>query len=408
MRHLIVVASALLSLNLRAADAVWLTYGPDGVTARTIVTARECPHITIDGRRERMRVRSLPSKDYPVTGCEAAIPRGATSAHIGDRSLPVAKIGRTAKIAILGDTGCRRKVSDKGKPSIQDCSDPKAWPFEAIAESIAAWEPDLILNVGDYYYREAVQSGGTWVPSTYDWSRWNADWFEPAAKLLPSAPWVMVRGNHESCDRAAEGWFRFLDPRNYLWEDKRMCKSNLDYTPPYEVKVGDMRFIVLDSAAISDYMVDPAQVTIVANQLGLYANKAAGAWLMLHHPIWAFGSYGGETAVMWTAWNQAAPNVPNAALALTGHMHLLEMLSFDDNRIPQLVVGNGGTALDKAGQAPTGPIGGRTVSQFFAHDQFGWVAATQTEGTWTFDIRDTNGKSQAICTWREGNALTCP
>ncbi len=406
MRNSILAALALLSLNLRAADPVWLTYGPDGPTARTIVTSGDCPHITIDGRRERMRVRNLPGKNYRVTSCEAAVPTTAASASIGDHPLPVAKLGRTAKIAILGDTGCRRKVSN-GKASIQDCNDPKAWPFEAVTNSIAEWDPDLILNVGDYYYREAVMSGGKWVPSSYDWSRWNADWFKPAAKLLPNAPWVMVRGNHESCDRAAEGWFRFLDPRPYLYEDKRMCKSNLEYTPPYAVTVGEMRFIVIDSAGVSDYMVDPTQVDIVANQLSLYANKAAGAWMMLHHPIWAFGSYGGETAVMWTAWNQAGANAPNPALMLTGHMHLLEMLSFTDNRIPQLVIGNGGTELDKASAPPKGPIGGRDVANFFAHDQFGWVAATQTDGTWTFDIRDTMGKSQASCTWREGSALTC-
>lgn len=407
MRNLLLAAFALLPLNLYANDPVWLTYGPDGPTARTIVTGGECPHITIDGRRERMRIRTLPGKNYNVTSCEAAVPAIAKSASIGDRPLPVSKLGRTAKIAIFGDTGCRRKVSDKGKPSIQDCKDPKAWPFKAVADSIAEWDPDLILNVGDYYYREAVMSGGKWVPSTYDWSRWNADWFEPAAKVLPSAPWVMVRGNHESCDRAAEGWFRFLEPRSYLWEDVRMCKSNLEFTPPYEVRVGEMRFIVYDSAGFADWKVDPDQVNIMANQLGIYKNKAAGAWMMLHHPFWAFGSYGGETTVMWTAWNQAGANVPDPALMLTGHMHLLEMLSFNDNRIPQLVIGNGGTALDKAGPPPDGPIGGRTVSNFFAHDEFGWVAATQTAGNWTFDIRDTKGKSQATCTWREGSALTC-
>src|SRR5688500_7713541 len=130
MRKLILVALALLSLNLHAADPVWLTYGPDGPTARTIVAGADCPHITLDGRRERMRIRTLPGKDYRVTSCEAAVPATTRSASIGDQPLPVSKLGRTAKIAILGDTGCRRKVSDKGKASVQDCSDPKAWPFE--------------------------------------------------------------------------------------------------------------------------------------------------------------------------------------------------------------------------------------------------------------------------------------
>jgi len=415
MRNLFAAAICALFLSLNAVAAehpVWLTYGPDGeVSARTIVDGTAaCPHIEIDGRREQMRVRSLPGKLYPVTSCEATLPAGAIAASIDGRALPVAKLGRTEKVAILGDTGCRRKVSDSGKPSIQDCNDPAAWPFKQVADSIADWDPDLILNVGDYYYREAICRNGKCVKSTYDWSRWNADWFTPAAKALPSAPWILVRGNHEDCDRAAEGWFRFLDPRDYLWENAKTCQSNLQWTPPYDVRVGNLRFIVIDSATISDWLnpPDPKQVEIMANQLRLYTNKAAGAWMMLHHPFWGYGSWGPETQAMWTAWNATGADAPNPALMLTGHMHLLEMISFSDNRIPQLVVGNGGTALDPP---PTDAIGkviaGRTVTEFYGDDDFGWIAATRDGNGWIFDIRDEHGKSKKTCGWKEGEALVC-
>ena len=30
-------------------------------------------------------------------------------------------------------------------------------------------------------------------------------------ELLATAPWILLRGNHEDCSRAGEGWFRFLD-----------------------------------------------------------------------------------------------------------------------------------------------------------------------------------------------------
>lgn len=410
MRTSILAAFALLSLSVHAHDPVWLTYGAEGVTARTIVgKTAECPHITIDGRRERMHVRALPGPNYAVTSCEAMVPEGAKAVSIGDQALPAHKLGRHARIAILGDTGCRRKLGSNGKPpSIQDCKDPKAWPFKAVADSIADWDPDLILDVGDYYYREAVKSAnGQWVKSTYDWSRWNADWFTPADRLLPNAPWVMVRGNHESCDRAAEGWFRFLDTRRYSYENQKQCKSNLDWTPPYELRVGDLRFLVFDSAAIADWKVDETQLDIVVNQLGLYAGKGADAWMLLHHPFWAHNKGGDETEVMWTAWTKAGAKVPDPELMLNGHMHLLEMLSFADKRIPQLVVGNGGTALDSAPDDPTMPIGGRTVADFYAHDDFGWVAATREGANWTFEIRDTKGKTKATCAWSEGNALAC-
>lgn len=411
MRSSLAVVLTLLSLSVYAEDPVWISYGPDGPSARTIVAAgSECPEITIDGRRERMRTRSLPGGLYPVRGCEAALPAGAAEASIGGRALPVDKLGRTAKIAILGDTGCRRALSHSGgPPSIQDCNDPKAWPFKQIADSIAAWDPDLILNVGDYYYREATCRSGKCVKSTYDWSRWNADFFTPAAKLLPAAPWVLTRGNHEDCDRAAEGWFRFLDPRDYVWENTRTCKSNLVYTPPYDVRIGELRLIVYDSSGITDYKLDPAQVEVMKNQLGLYANKAGGAWMMLHHPFWGFGAWGPETRTMWTAWNDAGANVPNPALMLTGHMHLLEMVSYSDNRLPQIVAGNGGTALDPAPKpdAKGQVVGGRTISEFYAESGFGWIAATHDGGTWRFDIRDEFGKPKATCTWREGAPLTC-
>jgi Calcineurin-like phosphoesterase len=412
MRNLL-LALALLPLSVHAQDSapVWLTYGPDGPVARTYVAAgSECPHITIDGRQERMRIRALAGPNYKMTSCEAHVPVIAKSASIGERPLPVHKLHKTAKVAILGDTGCRRALGYGGKPpNIQDCNDIKKWPFETVANSIADWDPDLILNVGDYYYREAIKTkSGTWVKSTYDWSRWNADFFTPAARLLPNAPWVMSRGNHESCDRAAEGWFRYLDTRRYSYESQKMCKSNLDWTPPYDLRIGDMRVIVYDSSAIVDYEVESNQVDIVKNQLGLYAGKAAGAWMMLHHPFWGWAKGGQETETMSNAWAAAKADVPNPALMLSGHMHLLELSSFSDNVLPQLVVGNGGTDLDHPEpEAPTEPVAGRTVTDFFAHDDFGWIAATHDGGKWTFDIRDQYGKSIAVCGWAEGSAVTC-
>ncbi len=48
-------------------------------------------------------------------------------------------------------------------------------------------------------------------PWGYGWDAWNADFFTPAAPLLAAAPWAAVRGNHESCARAGQGWWRFLD-----------------------------------------------------------------------------------------------------------------------------------------------------------------------------------------------------
>ena len=376
--------------------AAWIAYGPAGPIARTIVTnGTDCPAIRIDGTDVKMRVHSTPAPNYPVTVCDAPIAPSVKSASIDGTPLPVSKLNRSVKVAILGDTGCRRKVGKSGQPpAIQNCSDPKAWPFKQVAESVAAWDPDVILHVGDYYYREATcKSDGTCQPSTYNWARWKADFFDPAQKLLPNAPWVLVRGNHESCSRAAEGWFRLLETRPYHWENTKTCNSNLTFTPPYLVTFGDMSIGVIDSSGAADAL-DQTQVPIYANQLALVAKGTPGTWLMLHHPFWA-DSYGDEDSeTMAAAWQQTP--IPNLGLVLSGHIHALEILGFSDQRIPQLVVGNGGTALDPAVADPIGQaLGGRTVASFFQDNDFGFIAATHEGNTWTFDIRSADGQSKA-------------
>ena len=112
---------------------------------------------------------------------------------------------------MIGDTGCRLKGKE-----IQACNDPTAYPFAKTAQLAAAWKPDLVLHVGDYHYREnecpASAPGCEGSPWGYGWDAWSADFFSPGAPLLNAAPMVMVRGNHENCFRAGQGWMRFLDP----------------------------------------------------------------------------------------------------------------------------------------------------------------------------------------------------
>ena len=131
------------------------------------------------------------------------------------------------------------------------------------------------------------------------------------------------------------------------------------------------------------------------NELALYAKSAPGSWLMLHHPFWAQGPGGEETPVLAAAWQGAGANVPPIALVLAGHLHALELLSFSDNGTPQFVVGNGGTALDNAVSAPT-QLGGRTVSQFYQDDDFGFVTATREGNAWRFEVRSKDGKVKKV------------
>lgn len=93
------------------------------------------------------------------------------------------------------------------------------------AATAAKLQPDLVMHIGDYHYRENACpsdiAGCKDSPWGYGWDTWEADLFKPAAPLLAAAPWIVVRGNHEECARAGQGWFRLLDTQAY--SAKRTC-----------------------------------------------------------------------------------------------------------------------------------------------------------------------------------------
>jgi hypothetical protein len=400
MKKLLLATLLVLPTALCAAsDYAWLEYGPSGPIARAIVPGNgPCPAIVINGTSQTMTLRASSTSDYNVTSCETPIPSGTTSASINGTALPVAKLGQTSKIAIIGDTGCRLKVSG-GKPDVQDCNDPDEWPFATNAQSIANWNPDLVIQVGDYYYREAKQDKkGNWVKAGYNWTNWQADFFNPANPLLKNAPWIFVRGNHEMCGRAASGWFRFLDPNTYSWEGQQQCTSNLEFTPPYVVTVGTQSFAIIDSSATDDTNVDESDVAIFKSQLELLATTApAGSWLLLHHPFWSLQGKGTGTPTMYTAWQEAA-KLPAVSLVVAGHKHLFETLDFTDGGVPQIVIGNGGTELTGAPKLGSGtPIGERTVDDVYVRDNFGFLAATPATSGWTMTVMSEKGNAKANC-----------
>jgi hypothetical protein len=66
---------------------------------------------------------------------------------------------------------------------------------------------------------------------------WNVDFFEPSARLFAAAPWIMVRGNSETCEHAGEGWFRLLDAN-------AMPKECSDFTEPIAITLADFALVV--------------------------------------------------------------------------------------------------------------------------------------------------------------------
>jgi Calcineurin-like phosphoesterase len=391
-------------------QAAWVELGPGGVAIARLVTAgTRCPRLYLDTHPFTMPARAQPAPaDFPVLVCEMILPSGITSAVVDGLPLPLPKT-HPQRLVVIGDTGCRLKDEE----AFQACNDAQAWPFESIARSAARWQPDLVIHVGDYHYREAPcppgNVGCAGSPWGDNWPTWKADFFAPAAELLRAAPWVVARGNHEACNRAGRGWFRFLDPQ-------LPALGCQDYTPPYAVPLGEEQLLVLDSAGAPDDSAPSALVAFFANQFAaLRQAPSTNAWLVTHRPIWGSGQSNsgthGPSLFQLNATLQAASGhslAPSITLVLAGHLHLFELLRFAAERPPQLIVGNGGTALDPAITSPLvgREIAGASVVEETTQARFGFLTLERSGRGWVGTVCDVDGNAMVRCTITD-ERVTC-
>ncbi len=381
--------------------------GPDGVIARVITSDAACPEISIDGNKTAMQVRAAPDTNFPVTVCDAALPQGTRDVSVFDTQLklPPAKLER---VVVIGDTGCRLK-GDK----VQSCNDPAQFPLAQIAENAAKTNPQLVIHVGDYHYRESpcIVDKADCAGSPYgdNWAAWNADLFTPARSLLQAAPWAIVRGNHEDCARAGNGYFRLLDPRPL----PASCQT---YTDPYAIEYVEPRLLVMDNSAVNDYEIQPDQLAAYKPQLEwMNANAGDNAWWLQHDPMYVFGHAGekdskeqlfqDQPTLQQAINNQYASGVQ---AFISGHIHLFEVLSFGQGRPPQLVVGNGGTSLDTQVSTPlTGmEIAGMKVGYGVNYAQFGFVTMERAGDKWALGVKNVNSGDLDKCVLG-GGVLLC-
>ncbi|MFY9826534.1 MAG: metallophosphoesterase [Thermoanaerobaculia bacterium] len=396
----------------------WVEIGSGGAVVRAIITDPQaaCPSIEIENdsvsRTYPMQVRSARQPNFEILICEANLPQGARSASIGGTPVPVPR-QQLKKIAVIGDTGCRIKCDSNNKCTVQNCNDPRKWPFATVAAKVATEHPDVVVHVGDYHYRESAcppdeqkKCGGS--PFGDNWPTWKADFFDPAALLLAAAPWIAVRGNHEDCERAGQGWFRFLDPGPV----PSTCN---DDPAPYGVPLPGLQLLVLNTSTAGK---GPAGFYTKAYQdlNGLAAASPAPSWLVSHHPLWAFVQ-DKEKLVPVTDELQADSGNSldaNVRLALAGHIHLFEALAFAASppRAPSVVAGMSGTKLDKpiTDELVGQPIAGTTVSTAGTSDEFAYAIFEpqengETKG-WRLTVHDTGGKPVMVCEIA-GDSLTC-
>jgi hypothetical protein len=406
--------------------------------ARAITFAATCPAIDLDGESRAMTVRapsgtmplratvSPPSaskpSSFPVLTCEATIPAGVARASIDGHALPLPK-GAPRTIAVIGDTGCR--MASAGD-AFQACNDPAEWPFAAVANAAAAAAPDLVIHVGDYHYRENAcppgNAGCAGSPWGYGWDAWEADLFAPAARLLDAAPWIVVRGNHESCARAGQGWWRFLDPRPLA--ARQDCNDPADdaigdYSEPYAVPAGagsDTQFVVFDSSRVGVAPLQPGSAMHANYRAQFERAFALGArrqntFFMNHHPILAFApnpstpespypGNGGLQSVL-QALEPVALFPPDVKALIAGHVHLFEAVSFSTPQPSQFVSGNGGDWVDSKLPLPlaagVAPAPSTIVSGIVATNRFGFMTMQRDDATWTMAARDAGGRAMTTC-----------
>ncbi|HLY58344.1 MAG TPA: metallophosphoesterase, partial [Stellaceae bacterium] len=349
--RLVAWATFVLAMAAQAdTAAVWTEATGQGQSLRAVVSG-ECPTATVDGSPVQLTQRIAPDATFPYRTCQAALPAGTKAASIDDHAVPV-RPAQTNRIVVLGDTGCRLKDG-----FIQDCNDPVQWPFAAVAAHAAAEKPDLVIHVGDYYYREtpcpAARKGCAGSPFGDAWPSWEADFFTPAKPLLAAAPWVFVRGNHEQCGRGAAGWFRFLD----AGAAPLTCPAA---SQAFVVPLDGARLYVLDSADTEDDKAPAAKVALFRHQLdALEPMLSSGTgWVLTHRPIWGFtpersGEVGETDELPVNKTEQAAAkgeDLDGIQLIVSGHVHFFAATSFGPGRPAQLIVGNGGDIRD--GEVP--------------------------------------------------------
>jgi hypothetical protein len=408
-----------------APEYTYVLLGAQGPIARAIYSdATDCPSIKADGKDQPMNARKGDNTAFPVLVCEFLVPAGTKKLELKGKKLPLPP-DSLKSVAVIGDTGCRMKGSaaddDSDSNAFQDCDKVSAWPFSTLAASVAKRKPQVLVHVGDYIYREVAPYGD-------NWNTWTLDFFKPAKPLLEAAPWIATRGNHEICCRNGQGFMLFLDTTLAQDQKPAACKDLLD---PVTVMVGGQQFTVIDSSFAPDDLptsknmcsagkTNPASdcpaTGCTANAYtsqfaALAAKNPTNAWLVGHRPVWGFKnkSFKKDDPLNATLqagladWGGKLP--PGFSLAVAGHIHIWETMSFADNRSPQFVLGNGGTQLGHAiknNKFEGAKVGGTTVSYGYSVDKWGFTIfrpkhKTKLDGKWTATYYSTKGNDKLTC-----------
>ncbi|MEO1883998.1 MAG: metallophosphoesterase [Methyloprofundus sp.] len=381
------------------------------------------------------------SASFPVTVCEAVMVEGVSYSSFNNTLNINAATLAASRVQVYGDSGCDPSDCPGVTPSTQ---------FQSLANIGAKQSPNLILHMGDYNYRgtSGAITGQTYAydagdgdfggktcglqetyysqnaansPRPDSWPNWQADFFDTAQNLLPKAPWVFARGNHELCSRAGPGWFYFMGPGSSLpgaGQAQIQCPDQGDLNsppataiqhitmiPPYMLPLSTIDVWVMDTANACDDLATNDLTAQYQTQYEQLANTAKNTtWVMSHRPIWGFWDDGTPIVnqMLQTALaNSKEGELPSTVqLSLAGHMHIFESLSVlqGSTRPPQVVIGNSGVSLEStpANGNFTQIIDGQLTAGN-AMLEFGFLSMSVGGGAWSGEVLGTEGNILLNC-----------
>jgi len=389
------------------AEPIWVQATASGYEARIATVAATCPTLNTDTGDVAMTPRAGADENFPLV-CAAPIAMGTRSASIAEQVLPL-PVARPERILVLGDTGCRIQGA-----ALQACNDPVQWPFATLAAAAARLKPDLVVHVGDYHYRENACppsfAGCAGSPFGDNWPTWQADFFAPAAPLLSAAPMLLVRGNHEDCARAWQGWQRALSAFAF-------SPACVPHEPLYTLDIGATRLAVMDDASAPETSVNRTDLPAFTSEIAGLANISAPVWFVHHRPIWAAITgplgipAGGNRTLIAAAMAAEAAGMPlippTVELQLSGHIHSFQSLNYDKSVPPQIVAGNGGDNLHLTPQNLWGAVfmgeSRVRVLDGLSVDGFGFLMMTKAEGGWSIDLYDSDGHPTRQCRFADAS-----
>lgn len=395
----------------------YVLVGPNNaLIIRTITDNNSCPLLTIDNKKTAMQMRvpldTVEKKSqqsyFPVSVCELTLPSPHHKVSLNNQAIPLLKI-KINKISVIGDTGCRLKAPH----SFQACDNSNAWPLSTISHAISRDNPDVIIHVGDYLYRESQckQKDCKNSPFGYNWNSWNEDVFKPMKELMSVSPLILIRGNHESCQRAGEGWFRFFDP--YPYDPLLACIDRQQQVTdkPYSIILNsNIQIIVFDSAETTNKSIAvKTDLTHHFQDVGQMLIPSYRHWMLLHHPAFGMtyinklGWVGGirSTYDPLLAVGSSERFLSQFDLWIQGHIHTFELIDYQQSFMPlNIISGMGGTELED--KFPSIPKQFEVETDIFIKninysEHYGYLNLQVNHSKGTVTLKDTHGKTYNIC-----------